>query len=351
MNELKEFITGVDVSKKTLETAILEKETQRVVATKSFPNTTAGFNDLLKHIVSKTKKGHCTVVCESTGVYHENLVDYCAQNNIPICVVLPNKIKSFTKVENVKTKNDQVDAKVIARYGCIFNLKHWKPMADNYHELRTLSRHILSLKKERARAKARLQNYKSTRRTPQSILDSEDEHILCLTDMIEHEECELKKLAFCNKKLKEKIIHLATIKGISEIVAIQIVCEVNGFEMVENAKQLTSFAGLDVVERQSGEFAGRTHISKKGNRYIRRLLYMPAIVAATHGTGKFVDLYHRISERNTGTSKLKGLIAVERKILIMLYTIWKKNERYNPEYIHSSERHSKSKIASDNAEA
>ena len=42
MSKLKEFIIGVDVAKKTLEIAILEKETQKVVGTKSFPNTPKG---------------------------------------------------------------------------------------------------------------------------------------------------------------------------------------------------------------------------------------------------------------------------------------------------------------------
>lgn len=106
--------------------------------------------------------------------------------------------------------------------------------------------------------------------------------------------------------------------------------------MFANTRQVTSFAGFDIVERQSGDYAGRTHISKKGNRYIRRLLYMPAMTAATHGTGKFVDLYQRIAERNTGTSKLKGLVAVERKLLIIIYTIWRKNENYDPDFIHAS---------------
>ena len=41
--------------------------------------------------------------------------------------------------------------------------------------------------------------------------------------MIEHEEVELKKLAYSNKDLKERIIHIATIKGVSEIVAIQVI--------------------------------------------------------------------------------------------------------------------------------
>lgn len=45
MSELKEFIIGVDVSKKTLEVAILEKATQKVVGTKSFSNTPKGIRN------------------------------------------------------------------------------------------------------------------------------------------------------------------------------------------------------------------------------------------------------------------------------------------------------------------
>ena len=338
MKEQNYFIVGVDVAKKTLEIAILEKDSQKIVGTKSFQNNAKGLSALISYVRTKVKKSPCTIVLESTGVYHENLVDYCYNESVPVSVVLPNKIKNFTKVENVKTKNDKIDAKIIARYGCIFPLKLWSPMVENYQELRTISRHILTLKKERARALTRLSNYKATKRTPKSVLAAEEEHILCLGDMIEQEEIELKQLANADYEFKRKIQRIATIKGISELVAIQIVCEVNGFKMIENARQLTSFAGLDVVERQSGEYAGRTHISKKGNRYIRRLLYMPAMSAATHGSGVFVDLYQRIAERNTGLTKLKVLVAVERKLLIMIYTLWRKNESFDPEYVHISAR-------------
>ena len=77
MSELKEFIIGVDVSKKTLEIAILEKATQKVVGTKSFSNAPKGFSEMILYVASKTKRCISTVVLESTGVYHENFVDYC----------------------------------------------------------------------------------------------------------------------------------------------------------------------------------------------------------------------------------------------------------------------------------
>ena len=50
MSELKEFIIGVDVSKKTLEIAILEKATQKVVGTKSFSNAPKGFSEMILYV-------------------------------------------------------------------------------------------------------------------------------------------------------------------------------------------------------------------------------------------------------------------------------------------------------------
>ncbi|PIQ20325.1 MAG: IS110 family transposase, partial [Cytophagales bacterium CG18_big_fil_WC_8_21_14_2_50_42_9] len=45
---------------------------------------------------------------------------------------------------------------------------------------------------------------------------------------------------------------------------------------ISSAKQLTSYAGYDVVLKQSGTFRGSTKISKKGNKHIRSILHMPS---------------------------------------------------------------------------
>lgn len=65
MSELKEFIIGVDVSKKTLEIAILEKATQKVVGTKSFSNAPKGFSEMIvlarKKLTPKRVKNGITI--------------------------------------------------------------------------------------------------------------------------------------------------------------------------------------------------------------------------------------------------------------------------------------------------
>ena len=95
-------------------------------------------------------------------------------------------------------------------------------------------------------------------------------------------------------------------------------------------RQLTSFAGYDIVEKQSGNTSGKTRISKRGNSHIRRALHMPSFSAVRHDPQNFGVFYNRIYE-NTGY-KMKGYTAVQRKILCLIYTLWKNNEVYIENY-------------------
>ncbi|MFR9534968.1 MAG: transposase, partial [Rikenellaceae bacterium] len=68
---------------------------------------------------------------------------------------------------------------------------------------------------------------------------------------------------------------------------------------------------------------GKTRISKKGNGRIRAAMYMPAMSACSSNE-RMKEFYQRV---NKGKSVKKiGLIAVARKLLLLMYTIWNKNE-------------------------
>ncbi len=103
--------------------------------------------------------------------------------------------------------------------------------------------------------------------------------------------------------------------------------------LFKNIRQLVSYAGLDVVEKESGKYRGKTKISKKGNARIRSALYMPAMSASLHNSN-LKEFYERINEGRT--IKRQGLIAVMRKLLILIYTLWKKNENYLEDYLKVS---------------
>ncbi len=70
-------------------------------------------------------------------------------------------------------------------------------------------------------------------------------------------------------------------------------------------------------------------MSYKGNKYIRRALHFPAITAVKYDV-HFMNFYNRLFDKSN--IKMKGYVATQRKLLVLIYTLWKKEEKYNPEY-------------------
>jgi len=94
--------------------------------------------------------------------------------------------------------------------------------------------------------------------------------------------------------------------------------ETFGFELFENYKQLISYAGYDVVENQSGKRSGKTKISK-------------AMVAVQHEQTAFYNLYNRTFEKHG--IPMKSLVAVQKKLLVTIFAMWKNNTAYDNDYI------------------
>ena len=57
---------------------------------------------------------------------------------------------------------------------------------------------------------------------------------------------------------------------------------------------------------------------------------MPALNMVTYKVKPFVDLYERVYSKTN--IKMKGYVAVQRKLLVILYTLYKKNEKFDDQY-------------------
>ena len=109
-----------------------------------------------------------------------------------------------------------------------------------------------------------------------------------------------------------------------------ILAETQGFEFVKNIRQLCSYAGYDVVQRESGtSVMGKTKISKKGNGRIRAALHYPALQSSRHSPNMKAT-YDKINQNKP--SKMVGATALQRKILVLIYTLWKKEEVFIENY-------------------
>ena len=329
---MKECI-GIDVSKKELQVALVAGKDSRVkvTASRKFQNNEAGFKELLNWSSVKVCDPDCLYVMEATGTYHENLTDFLYAHSVPVCVELPNKIMHFGKSLNLKTKTDKVDATLIAKYGLERRPSLWRPMTENFSEMRSVSRLLMSLKKDRARYKNRLSALSSTSRSPEAVLTKVSELIDQMDSMVKELEDKLLELAGQTPEFMERVGKIAKVKGVRELTIIAVLCETNGFRMMRNVRQVVSYAGLDVVGYESGTISRPGRISKKGNPRLRHLLYQPGMVAGHFGPPSIVNLYNRVVERNPKHKK-KAIVAAERKLLILIYTLWKNNSEYNPEH-------------------
>jgi hypothetical protein len=147
---------------------------------------------------------------------------------------------------------------------------------------------------------------------------------------IESIQTEVAHIVDADPELKRKLEHITQIKGVGLMSAITVIAETNGFTLFENSKQLVSYAGYDVVENQSGKRAGKTSISKKGNYRIRRILHLPSFNVVRYEGGFFKSFFERLLVN--GKKKMQAYVAIQKKLLVLMYTLWKKDTPYQPNY-------------------
>ena len=109
-----------------------------------------------------------------------------------------------------------------------------------------------------------------------------------------------------------------------------VIAETNGFALIQSRNQLTSYAGFDIKDNQSGTVEGKSRISKRGNTRIRAILYMPA-VQCQRRSKHLKDAYERIVAKHPD-KKMIAVTAMQRRLLLLIYAIWKSNKAYSEDY-------------------
>jgi len=321
---------GIDVSKKALEVAAVRKTgefTEKVLGTHTFENDGRGLEELLSWAERKAPHDGTLFVMEATGTYYELAADYLHNAGKSVVVELPNKIKAYSKVRNVKTKTDRVDAKVIASYGLNCRTRLWKPMTENLAQMRSFIRQSCSLVRERTACKNQLHALEHSPNAPEMLKQDLIARIETLTGYIEKYQGEALRLAAEDTGFYARAIKVASIKGVRILTVLSVLCETNGFSICDNVRQAVSYAGLDISLCDSGSFKSRGRISKRGNARIRQALYLPAITASHYGPEGIQKLYARVADRHPDAKKV-AIIAAERKLYTLIYTLWKKNEPF-----------------------
>jgi transposase len=325
---------GIDISYKTFDArfgTITVEQQQSISPSKSFKNSPAGFNLLLRWI-NKLIVAHdvpVIFVMEATGVYYEHLAHFLVQHDYQVAVILPNKIRNYAKSLDSKSKTDSIDAAVITRFALERQLPLWTPPAPSLKTLRDLCREYHALKSNCTQIKNQLHALKASFHPHKESFKRKQQLLKFLNRQIALLTKELRALVKSDPALAQHLKQIKTAKGLGDITILTVLAETRCFQFVTNQKQLTSYAGLDIVFNDSGLKKGRTSISKKGNAFIRKALFMPAL-SACRANPKLKELYQRLVAK--GKNKKLAIIAVARKLLLLIYTLWKTNSPYIPDY-------------------
>jgi transposase len=193
---------------------------------------------------------------EATGVYYEALPWALHQAGRSVIVVLPNRAKKYLQSLGNKSKNDRIDAKELAHMGAERNLTCWQPLSRQLYLLRKLTREHEQVQHMRTEIRNRLHAEAHSMLAGRSTVKRLKKALQLYEDQLKAILKEIKATVNEDALLKEKINKITSIKGVGLLTAATIIAETNGFALFTNYKQLTSFAGYDVVEHQLGKYRG-----------------------------------------------------------------------------------------------
>ena len=324
---------GIDIAKDSFVstfTVLTEKQDIVFLATKSFKNHIKGFEKLMLWVKKlRDENVKLSFTMEATGVYYESLAFFLFDKEEQVHVVLPNKAKKFGESLDIKSKTDKIDSRMLGQMGVERNLRIWKITSKRLKTIRDYTRERQQLVKETTIIKNQIHAEKHKAYPSKKTLTRMKNRLKYIEKQIASVETDIKKEVAKDEELASKIKKIMTIPGLGFITIITVIAETKGFVEITSIKQLISYAGYDVQIRESGKWKGKSRISKKGNSYIRAIMYMPTVSSITHNNVN-KQFYERLTKY-----KVNGLIALtalQRKNLGLIYTLWKNDTEFIENY-------------------
>lgn len=331
MKKLLKQSIGIDCAKNDFVASYgksYEDSEVEITTTRTITNNEKGYAKL-EQLIKKTvvKNMPVNIVMEATGVYHERLACFLYDKGYPVIIVLPQRAKNFMRTLKTKTVNDKESSKGLTVMGLEKKLDLWQKPEEVFNTLKQLTREREQVQNLLVQTKNQLHAEESGAWPNARSIKRMKQLQKMYNKQINEIEEDIKAIIKSKPNLEKRINHVITIQGIGLITAVTVIAETNGFNLIRNKKQLVSYSGYDVVEKTSGiSVRSKTHISHKGNRHIRRAMHMPALTAIRH-TQHNKDLFKRLVSKHG--IKMKGVVAVQRKLLVLIYILWKKQEDYD----------------------
>ena len=212
-------------------------------------------------------------------------------------------LKRYTHPDEIKSKRVETIVKYLMK-----DTKHRESKAVD--ETKKLKGYI-----DNVSSGCRISSYEVTilKSMVQKIGDQEVEIELCLDEM--------RDLA-----TEIPLYHqLMSIPGIGDNLAIRLIGELGDLDRFERSEQLVAYAGIDPRVYQSGQMTGEhLHITKKGNKHLRTLLFLAVSSNVRIGkTNSILDFYNKKRQQTNPLVYKAALIACANKLLRIIFGMYK----------------------------
>ncbi len=134
------------------------------------------------------------------------------------------------------------------------------------------------------------------------------------------------------KETYPEVALLKQVKGVGDLIALAYVLTIEDPHRFRKSRDVGCFLGLRPGRRNSGQSEPQMHISKEGDRYLRTLMVQGAhYILGPFGEDSDLRRWgHKLAERGGKNAKKRAVVAVARKLAVLLHRLWVSGEVYEP---------------------
>jgi transposase len=135
---------------------------------------------------------------------------------------------------------------------------------------------------------------------------------------------------YCESSIVEDLKILTSIDGIGNNTATTFLAEIGRIDNYASHKNLIAFAGIDPTVYQSGKYEGSSKISKRGNRHLRRVIWLMTVRVINHNPTFRKYYFKKKSERQPFK---KAVFATAHKLIRVIFAMLSNKTYFQEECI------------------
>lgn len=346
-NGVKMIYVGIDISgKEFVVHAINDKK--KVLFKGSVSPTKKGIRDLIAGLGVESK-----LFVFEAGNQMKWIADYFKKLSEEIHIVHPNEVKWIAESGGKKT--DKIDAKKLAELARADMLPRRVHVAEGKtRTLRELTNARETLLRKRVSLMNSLRGYlrQENQRLPAKFFQANDWQVqLCemkllpstetiVANFMNAIECMVEaERSIANEIMKvtdKTIERIETVPGIGKLTSRILYAAIADAARFENSKCVANYGALTPTIYQSGDETRMGSVTRAGRKEIRRSVLQCAhavVRMKTASARPLQDFYNRIEKRR---GKKRALIALSRKMLTVVYAVWKSEGVYEPKLLKAA---------------